>query len=402
MMITCPVTGAKLEQVSDHPVLGYGFRPFFALAGLYGALSIALWLSLWTGVLALPLTLAPSHFHAHEMLFGFAAAALGGFLLTAVPNWTGQGPVRGRALLLLVLAWLAGRVAMVLSGMLDPRVVAAADLAFIPLLAAFQAPSIVVRGARRNLVFVAILLALFAANLGVHLEALGIAGTASWGLRLGLNLFVLAVTLVGGRVVPAFTQGGLKAQGIPVAISPLPRLDIAAILAVAAMTIAEAARAPDAAIGALAALAAAANLARLSRWRGHLTLRWPLLWVLQLGMAWLVAGLALKAAAGFGLVPEVMALHALGAGAVGTMTLAVMTRATLGHTGRELVAVPGSAVAYLSVGVGALLRVIAPLLPDAQFVLTVAGGAIWAAGFVLFLWLYGWMLLSPRPDGRSG
>ena len=401
-MLACPVTGVKIEQIAAHPVLGYGFRPFFALAALYGAASVPLWLAIWTGTLDLPSELAPSYWHAHEMLFGFTGAALAGFLLTAVPNWTGQGPVRGGALLLLVATWIAGRAAMLLSGMLDPRLVAAVDLAFFPLLAAFQAPAIVVRSARRNLVFVAILLALFTANLGVHLEALDAAETARWGIRLGLNLFVLAVTLVGGRVVPAFTQGGLKAQGIPTAIAPLPLLDVAAILSVAAMTIAEAASAPDIAIGALAGLATLTNLVRLLRWRGHLTLRWPLLWVLHLGMTWLVAGLSLKAAAGFGFAADVAALHALAAGAIGTMIVAVMSRATLGHTGRDLVAVPGSWFAYLCISAGALLRVTAALAPDAQIGLSVAGGALWSAGFAHFLWLYGGMLLSPRPDGRIG
>lgn len=401
-MLTCPVTGVRIDQITDHPVLGYGFRPFFALAGLYGALSIGLWLLIWTGVLGFSPALALTQFHAHEMLFGFAGAAMGGFLLTAVPNWTGQGPVRGPALLILVLAWVAGRAAMWSSGAIDPRLAAAADLLFFPLLAAFQAPAIVVRSARHNLVFVAILAALFAANLGVHLGALGVADTAAWGLRLGLNVLILAVTLVGGRIVPAFTQGGLKAQGIPAAIVPAPRLDVAAILCVAAMTAAEAAHAPDGAVGSLAALAALANLARLLRWRGHETWRWPLLWVLHLGMAWLVAGLALKAAAGFGALPEVLALHALGAGAIGTMVLAVMTRATLGHTGRALAAAPGSWAAYLAISLGALLRVAAPLVPDLQIPLTVAGGSLWAAGFAVFLWLYGPMLIGPRPDGRTG
>jgi uncharacterized protein involved in response to NO len=400
-MITCPVTGARIEHLTDHPVLGYGFRPFFALAGLYAALSVTLWLLMWTGTIGFSPTLPPSWFHAHEMLFGFAGAALGGFLLTAVPNWTGQGPIRGGALLALVLAWIAGRAAMLASGALDPRLAAAADLLFFPLLAAFQAPAILVRSARRNLIFVAILAALLLANLGVHLEALGLAETARWGLRLGLNVFVLAVTLVGGRVVPAFTQGGLKAQGIPTAIEPAPRLDAAAILSVAAMTVAEAAGVPGAGVGMLAGLAAFANLARLARWRGLETLRWPLLWVLHLGMAWLVAGLALKSLAGFGLVPEFAALHALGAGAIGIMTLAIMTRATLGHTGRELIAAPGSGLAYLCVSFGALARVTAAFAADVQVPLTVAGGALWAAGFVLFLWIYGKMLLGPRVDGRS-
>lgn len=159
---------------------------------------------------------------------------------------------------------------------------------------------------------------------------MNLADTARWGIRLALGVPVLAVTLVGGRIVPAFTHGGRKAQGIPTAITPQPGLDLVAILSVAFMVVAEAAGAPDALVG---ALAAAAALAQLLRWHGHRTWRWPLLWVLQLGMAWLVAGLALKAAAMFGLLPEAKALHALGAGAIGTMVLAVMTRATLGHTG---------------------------------------------------------------------
>ncbi|MCK6450132.1 MAG: NnrS family protein [Alphaproteobacteria bacterium] len=401
-MISCPVTGARIESVADHPVLGYGFRPFFALCGLYGALAVPAWVAVWLGYLPLAPALPPSYWHAHEMLYGFAAAALGGFLLTAVPNWTGQGPVRGWPLLVLVLAWLAGRVAMWLSGTLPPAVVAVADIAFLPTLALFQAPAIVVRSARRNAVFLVILAALTVANLGIHFEALGFAATGKWGLLLALDLFVLTVTLVGGRIVPAFTQGGLKAQSIPTAIAPAPRLDLAAILSVAAMAVAEAAHAPSSVVGALALVAAVAALLRLARWQGHKTWRWPLLWVLQLGMAWLVAGLALKSAAAFALVPEAMALHALGAGAIGTMILAVMTRATLGHTGRALIAVAGSGTAYLALSFGTLCRVLAPLLPQWQVALTVAGGALWAVAFVLFLRLYGPMLLFPRPDGRKG
>lgn len=401
-MITCPVTGARIDRVADHPFLGYGFRPFFALAGLYGALAVPVWLLMWLGEAPIDPALPTPFWHAHEMLFGFAAAALGGFLLTAVPNWTGQGPVRGGALLALTGAWLVGRVAMWLSGALPPWLVAALDLAFLPLLASFQAPAIVVRSARRNGVFVLILLALSVANLAIHLEAMGLAHAGRWGIELALGVLVLAVTLVGGRIVPAFTQGGLKAQGVPAAIVPAPRLDAAAILSVAATVIARAAGAPDALVGACAALAALAALARLGRWQGHRTWRWPLLWALHLGMAWLAAGLALLAAARFDLVPAAMALHALGAGAIGTMILAVMTRATLGHTGRSLVAVPGSAAAYLAVAGGALLRVLAPLAPDQAVLLTVAGGALWSAGFVAFLWLYGGMLLRPRIDGRPG
>lgn len=396
----CPVTGARLESLADHPVLGYGFRPFFGLAGLHAALSVPVWVLVWLGDLSFQPVLAPSLWHAHEMLFGFAAAALAGFLLTAVPNWTGQGPIRGHALLVLTAAWIAGRVAMWFSGALPPLVVAIADLAFLPLLAAFQAPAIVARSARRNGVFVLILLVLFAANLAVHLEALGVAESARWGLHLALGVVVLAVTLVGGRIVPAFTQGGLKGQGIAIAIEPRPRLDLAAILSVALMTLAEAAGAPDVAVGALAALASLAALLRLLGWHGHRTFGTPLLWVLHLGMAWLVAGLALKAAAAFGLVPESMALHGLGAGAIATMVLAVMTRATLGHTGRALVAVPGSALAYLAVAGGALLRVLVPVFADQVVPLTVAAGLLWSAGFAGFLWLYGGMLLNPRPDGR--
>lgn len=396
----CPVTGARIDSVADHPVLGYGFRPFFGLAGLHAALSVPAWVLVWLGDLPFHPALAPSQWHAHEMLFGFAAAALAGFLLTAVPNWTGQGPIRGHALLFLTAAWVAGRVAMWFSGALSPLVVAIADLAFLPLLAAFQAPAIVARSARRNGVFVVILLALFVANLAVHLEALGVVEAARWGLHLALGILVLAITLVGGRIVPAFTQSGLKAQGIAAAIQPRPRLDVAAILSVALMVIAEAAGAPAPVVGVLAAAAALAALLRLLCWQGHRTLRVPLLWVLQLGMAWLVAGLALKSAAAFELVPESMALHALGAGAAATMILAVMTRATLGHTGRPLVAVPGSTAAYLAVAGGALLRVLVPVFPDQVVFLTVAAGLAWSAGFAAFLWLYGGMLLNPRPDGR--
>jgi uncharacterized protein involved in response to NO len=223
-----------------------------------------------------------------------------------------------------------------------------------------------------------------------------------WGNELGLALFVLLIALIGGRIVPPFTNGGTRMAGRPVELAPTPRLDRAVMAATAAWVASLALDLPDAAVAAAAALAALANGARFLHWRTLATLRIPLVWVLHLGYAWLVLGLAAAAGAWLGLWPKAVALHALGAGAVATMILAVMSRAALGHTGRKLVAAPMTTAAYLLVTLGAAGRVIASLIEgDMQFLIAGAG-FVWAAGFALYLVVYAPILLGPRADGRPG
>jgi uncharacterized protein involved in response to NO len=336
----------------------------------------------------------------HEATFGFAVAALAGFLLTAVPNWTGAGPLRGARLAALFALWLAGRVAL-FAPAVPASLAAAVDLAFLPALAAAVAPGILARNARRNGVVVLALALLWLADIGWHADRLGVApGLALPAAHATIGLLALLVALVGGRIVPAFTIGGMRMAGRPVEIAPAPRLDAAAIAALAATVVLETAAAPDAPLAATAALAAVLHAARLARWRPWRTLGVPLVWILQLGYAWLVVALALLAAAALGLVPRGAATHALAGGAIATMILAVMSRASLGHTGRALAADRVTVTAYLLVTLGAALRVAASF--PGGVVLVEPAALSWSAGFLVFAARYAPILLRPRPDGRPG
>ena len=394
-------------MTTDHPersrwpaVFGYGFRPFFLLAAIHAALAIPVWLGFLLGFGLSAPTLAPHSWHAHEMLFGFILAAVAGFLLTAVPSWTGQRGYAGTPLLVLALLWIGGRLVVTLPMGLSPLVVAVVDLAFIPALALTLLPALLRSGNRRNFVFIGLLAVLFASNLHFHL-----AGALSIEpLLLAVNVMLLMVALVGGRILPAFTSSGLKASGMDVRIPRSPLLDNAALVATLAVVVIDIVL-PRSDFAAVAAACAALLLAlRMSRWQGYRSLREPLIWVLHLAYLWLPVGMALKAAWLFGApVPDTSWLHALTAGAFSTMILAVMSRATLGHTGRELVASTIVVAAYWLIGAAALLRVFGPILwPDAGWIWMAASGALWSLAFLLFLVVYAPILCRPRIDGRAG
>ncbi len=387
---------------SGPAILAVGFRPFFLGAGLWAAGAVALWLAQLAGWPALPSAFDPIAWHAHEMLFGYVTAVIAGFLLTAIPNWTGRLPVCGWQLGLLFALWCVGRVAVGVSAWIGPATAAALDLAFPVALCAVVLREILAGGNWRNLPVTAIVAVLAASNGLVHLEALGLAPTADLGLRLGIAAIAILIALVGGRVVPSFTRNWLAKRGEAVLPRPFGRLDRLAVAATVAAGLAWT-FAPEAlASGALALLAAALGGARLAGWRGQRTLCEPLVWVLHLGYAWLVAGFALLGAAVLGaamLVPALppsAALHALTAGAMGTMTLAIMTRATLGHSGQALTAGPGTAAIYALVGAAALMRVLAPLTALDAALLFGLSGLAWIGAFALFVVLYGPLLVGRR------
>ncbi|MBI3708592.1 MAG: NnrS family protein [Proteobacteria bacterium] len=390
-------------QTPRRALFAYGFRPFFLLAGLFAATSPLFWLFIWYGWIEFAPVTMPSLWHAHEMVFGFAVAAIAGFLLTAVPNWTALGPIRGGRLMLLTGMWLAGRVLALMPGESTAPLYAAVDLAFLPLLAAFVAPSIVMRSARRNGVFLVFPAILFVANLAYHGEALDWdVASAAWGVRLAIGVLLVMIAVVGGRIVPAFTIGGMRMAGRPVAIEPAPRLDIVAILSLVVMVALEASGAEDVVIAAAAAVAAVLHAARLARWQGWKAGAVPLVVILHVGYAWLVVGLALKAVAGLSdVAPNTAALHALTTGCIASMILAVMSRASLGHTGRPLVAGRLTVVAYALVTLGAALRTLSPILAPDLPLLGLAG-LTWSGGFAVFVAVYWPILLRPRPDGRPG
>lgn len=385
-------------------LLAYPFRPFFVLTGLYGALLIVAWMAVLFAGMPLPLGVSPVQWHGHEMLFGLVPAAIAGFLLTAMATWTGTQALRGGGLALLVGIWLAGRVVMWAAGALPLWLVAAVDLAFLPALAVYAGRVLLAAGNKRNLVLVALLTLLTLANLAMHLSFAGLWPVGGRvGEVLALDLIAVIMIVIGGRITPAFTANWLRRQGRdPSVVKTSPSLDRWAMLSALAMLPADLVLgAPW--LGALVALAAALiNGWRLWQWRGWHAASEPLLWILHLGVAWVVLALLLKAATPFwGLNPSGW-MHAMGAGAAGTLILGVMTRVALGHTGRPLALPSGAVLIYAAVLVAALARLVAAFdLADYRLTLLFSAGG-WTVAFLLFLALY-WPILSrPRADGQPG
>ncbi len=383
-------------------ILAHGFRLFFLFAGISATLTMVVWLLIFAGKIGFDSALPAPFWHAHEMLFGFAAAGMAGFLLAAVPNWTNLPPLHGWRLGALFAVWLLGRIAAWLSGLLPPLMFAVVDILFMPSLAAAVLPGILRRSAKRNGVFVALIAALVAGNAAIHLESILGITSARWGLILAIDVLLVAIAVIGGRIVPAFTMSGMRQAGRPLAIAPKAILDSLSIGAIGLTALLGAAMAPLWMIGIASGAAALINLLRLFRWQGWKTARVPLVWILHLGYVWLVIGLMLRAFAGFGLASEATALHALGAGAIATTILAVMSRAALGHTGRSLVASRWTTLSYLLVTAGAALRVVADAFAGGQFSMLSAAALFWSGGFGVFAIHYFPVLTRPRIDGRPG
>ncbi|MCB1380356.1 MAG: NnrS family protein [Alphaproteobacteria bacterium] len=387
------------------PFLSYGFRPFFLFAGLYAVLAIAA----WTGWLALhdmpgvwiTPTFAgpPQQWHAHEMIFGFGMAVVSGFMLTAVPSWTGARRIAGTPLLLLALLWLAGRAAIWFSAFLPPIVVAIADLAHLPVLAVMVLGGLMVRPAPRNLVFFVFLALLTVANVMIHAEWWDFTSdTASPALDAAVLLLALMVAIIGGRVVPAFTRNVLVMRGpstaLPRSFAWLDRVSLASLAILAGLAAAQIEGPPTALV---AGVAAAGHLGRLSFWRGMATGGAPILWSLHLAYLFLGLGLAALALAhATGMLAVSAALHLLAIGAIGGMTLAMMTRAALGHTGRPLRVVRPIAGAYALVALAALVRALGvDLLPGHYMAVIYVAGILWVAGFGIFSAVYAPILVGP-------
>jgi len=384
---------------------GRGFRPFFLGVGVYGALFVLAWTAVWRGALRAPAWLYPFPWHGHEMLFGVVAAAIAGFLTTAVPVWTGRPALAGRPLQALFALWLAGRLVMLAAGRLPAALVAAVDVAFLPVLALVLGRSLAGTGQRRNYGIVAIVAALALANASIHAEALGLTrATASRGLRFAVDLVVVLVVVIGGRITPAFTANALRLRGEPAELRSWPALDRLAVAAVVAVAAADLFVPRSVASGVLACVAGLAVAARLAGWQSAKAWRDPLLASLHAGTAWVALGLLLVGAGDLGAgVTWTSGLHALTAGALGSMILAVMTRVALGHTGRPLVLPKGAVGCYLRVHAGAALRVALPLAPVLlQPALMVAAAVVWGAAFALFAVLYAPILTRPRIDGKEG
>jgi uncharacterized protein involved in response to NO len=388
----------RLKSYRGPPILSYGFRPFFLLGALYAAGAVGVWLAGYFGEIAFSSLFAPPAWHAHEMLFGFVAAVIAGFLLTAVPNWTGRLPLQGAPLIALLAFWFLGRVAVAFGATLGWLPAMALDCAFLTYLTAAIGWEIVAGAKWRNLKVLAILGLLLASNAGFHIEA-HLTGGAVYAERASIALVLMLVMLVGGRIVPSFTHNWLLKTnpGRKPALSVGARDQ--AIMASTIVALTMWVLYPTAHLtGALLAIVAVAQAFRMSRWEGWRSWREPIVMVLHLAYAFIPLGFALSAAGVFfaDVVPPGAGLHAWTAGTMGSMILAVMTRASLGHTGRALQADRRTTLIYAAVAAGAILRIVAALLPQHAAVLLLASGCIWSAAFVGFAVTYGPYLLAPR------
>ena len=383
-------------------MLAVAFRPFFLLAGLWAAIAVALWL-VWLGTdFDLPTAFDPVSWHTHEMLFGFAAAAITGFLLTAIPNWTGRLPVRGMQLLGLAALWVAGRIAVAISDLIGPTLAAAIDLAFLVVLLLVIVRELIAGKNIKNAPVAVIIGLLAIANAIIHGEALDWMDSDDlFGQRLAIVLIVLLISLIGGRIIPSFTRNWLVKQGAAQLPAPFDWFD-KVVLAATVIAGAGWVAAPDEpVISVLLIVTGILGVVRLSRWCGLATFSEALVLVLHLGYGWLVVGLALLGAAGLvdWLLPSA-ALHMVTIGAMGTMILAVMTRATLGHGGRDLHADRWTSFAYALVSVAAVARLIATLLPDQHDPILLGAGICWIAAFAIFVVGYA-PILMPQPQKAS-
>lgn len=398
--MSMPAALARRRTYVGPAIFSYGFRPFFFGGALWSALAILLWVPQYVGFIAVPSAIAPLDWHIHEMLFGFVPAIVAGFLLTAIPNWTGRLPVCGAPLAGLAALWLAGRVAMLSTAGIGLAAAAVIDVAFLLALAAVALREIIAGKNWRNLRVLAIVAVLIAGNIAFHIETIR-AGSADYGTRLGIGSIILLIALIGGRIIPSFTHNWLVRENPGRLPRPFGRFDAVTIV-VSAVALAGWVGAPEAwPAGVLLVLAGVLHAIRLSRWAGDRTFRNPLVLVLHVAYTFIPLGFLMT---GLSIawpltIPGSAGIHAWTAGAVGMMTLAVMTRASLGHTGQPLVASPMTQAIYLFAGLAAAARIAAAFTDD-MAIMHISALA-WLLAFGGFAAVYG-PQLAGRPPAWSG
>ncbi|MGJ0486870.1 MAG: NnrS family protein [Methylomicrobium sp.] len=387
-------------KLFDYPLFALGFRAFFVLAGLSALLLIVLWNAIYNGKLSAANYFGNVNWHAHEMLLGYSAAVIAGFLLTAVKNWTGRSTLTGDQLATLCLIWLYGRVAPFYAGLLPNAVIAAIDFAFLPALAYQIAKPILATRQYRNLVFIGILLILALANGLIHAGILASLPQLIWrGLQLAVATIVLLILVVAGRVFPFFTERGLP--GIRVSSNPMHEYGA---IGSAALTYGLLVAGVSGTLLALASgLALLFNFVRIWGWYVQRVWYVPLLWVLYAGYGWIILGFGLTTLSAYGLVQPSLPLHAFTVGGIGVLTLGMMARVSLGHTGRALRASNAMAIAFILLNIAALTRVLLPIaLPNWYGTLVYLSMLFWLAAFALFIYVYSPMLTTARIDGQTG
>jgi uncharacterized protein involved in response to NO len=385
----------RLKADGGTAILSYGFRPFFFFGACYAALAILAWLPLYFGEISNPSSFTPRDWHAHEMLYGYLPAVITGFLLTAIPNWTGRLPLQGSPLLVLVLVWMAGRVAVNTSAFIGSVPSATIDCAFLLLIMAAAGREIIAGQNWRNLKVLIPVAILALGNIGFYVEA-HILGIADYSIRIGIAAVLTLIMLIGGRIVPSFTRNWLVRENpgrLPIPFTSFDILSIAASVVSLAIWIAM----PDGLVTAGALFVGGLlQLIRLARWAGERTIGERLVLVLHVAYAFIPIGFVLAGLGAVGVILPSAGLHAWMVGGVGLMTLAVMTRATLGHTGHELVAAAGTQAIYAAVLISVLARVTVAFFPAWTLELLPLATAAWVAAFGGFAFLYGPLLFRPR------
>jgi len=390
----------KPQPIFDYPLFALGFRAFFALAGLAALVLIVLWNAIYNGTLTSEHYYPNNYWHAHEMLLGYAVAVIAGFLLTAVKNWTGKQTLIGDQLAGLCLLWLYGRILPFYAGALPDALIALADFIFLPILAYQVSKPIIQAKQFGNLFFIGLLLLLALGNGLIHAEMLGLQENVAFiGIQLVVATIVILILIIAGRVFPFFTERGIP--GTLIIRNPLlDSLSVASAVAVFALQLFDIS-------GPLLALAAvvavAVNIARLAGWYVQRIWYVPLLWVLYAGYSWIILGFILTALSAYAVVLPTLALHAFTLGGIGVLTLGMMARVSLGHTGRALKASNAIAIAFVLINVAALFRVLLPIaMPSWYANLIYVSTLSWLAAFSLFIFVYAPILTRARIDGQEG
>ena len=380
-------------------IFALGFRPFFLLAGWLAILLMAFWVPVFVGGVASDIYYAQIDWHSHEMIFGYTVAVIAGFLLTAVRNWTNTPTPSGLPLAGMGALWLIARILPILVAIFPRWLIAAADLAFLPTFAIGILVPLLQNNEKRNLIFLPLLAVLWSADLLVHADVLGLApNLARKGVFLGLDVIILVIVIMGGRVIPFFTERALS-----VVLKRWRIVEWLSPVSVILFLVAELFRPDSVTSASLAALAACANGARLAGWYTPRYWRVPLLWVLHLGYGWIVVGFYLKAGTALGLVPPQFTIHAFTVGGIGVLTLGMMARVSLGHTGRPLKVGAAMTAAFVLINLAAVGRgLLPPFFPQFFSQLIVASGVFWIAAFTIFIIVYTPILIQPRVDGRPG
>jgi uncharacterized protein involved in response to NO len=388
------------QKIFDTPLFGLGFRVFFALAGLSALILIVLWNAIFKGTLTVDNYFADYYWHAHEMLLGYSVAVIAGFLLTAVKNWTGKPTLTGDKLAGLALLWLYGRILPFYAGLLPDVLIAVIDFAFLPILAYQISKPIIQARHFKSLVFIGLLLLLTLGNGLIHGEILGLFQNTAWtGIQVVVATIIILILILAGRVFPFFIERGLS--GTLIIRNPLlDALSIGSAMVVFALQI----WAISGIFLALTAIfAVIVNSVRLSGWYVQRIWYVPLLWILYAGYGWIILGFILTALSAYSLVLPSLALHAFTIGGIGVLTLGMMARVSLGHTGRALKASNAMAIAFILINLAALLRVLLPIaLPNWYDILIYGSTLFWLAAFSLFMFVYAPILSTPRIDGQEG